>query len=266
MSLVMFQRALKDLRWTVAWYAIGLFLYELMILSLYPSVFRNNAAMRQLLATYPQGMLRAFGVTDLTSFAGFLGGEFLNFMWPLIVAIFTIMTGAGLVGQEVERGTIELWLSVPASRARLLTAKLAAFLVALAVLVLATIVALVFGAALIGERLALSGVVALALVLLALTVAIGGYATFFSSFASDRGKPAGLAAGLTLAFYLCWVIGGLSNRWSWLKRLSIFSAYQPQQALARGEVPVLETALLLAIGLICTIGAIAIFQRRDAIA
>lgn len=34
----MFRQALKDLRWTVFWYALGLSLYALMILSFYPTV------------------------------------------------------------------------------------------------------------------------------------------------------------------------------------------------------------------------------------
>lgn len=261
----MLRRALRDLRWTATWYSVGLFLYALLILALYPAVFRDNVAMRQLIATYPAGMMRAFGVTDITTFAGFVGGEFLNFMWPLVAAVFTIMTGAGTIGQEVERGTIELWLSVPASRSRLLLAKLAAFVVMLAMVVLATVAAILLGAAYAGEWLAPVGVLGMALVLFALVIAIGGYAVLFSSFASDRGKPAGVAAAVTLLFYLFWVIGGLSSRWSWLKRLSIFTAYKPQQALATGELPLREVAMLLALGAACVLGALAVFQRRDAI-
>ena len=122
-------------------------------------------------------------MTDMGTLPGFIGGELLNFMWPLIAGVFVIMTGAAVVAQEVERG-----------------------------------------------------------------------------------KPAGLAAGLTLAFYLAWVLAGLSDRWRWLKRLSIFTAYKPQQALARGEVPVPEVLTLLAIGLACAVAALAVFRRRDAIA
>lgn len=262
----MFRRALKDLRGTAAWYSVGLFVYAVMILSLFPSVFRDNAAMRQLIATYPQGMMRAFGVTDITTFAGFVGGEFLNFMWPLIASVFTIVTGAALIGQEVERGTVELWLSVPESRTRLLLAKLLAFAIALGSLMLATVAAILLGAAYAGERLAVSGVVGMALTLFALVWAVGGYAAFFSAFASDRGKPAGVAAGLTLLLYLIWVIGGLSARWSWLKRFSIFSAYKPQQALANGEIPGREIAILLVLGLAGAAGALVVFHRRDAIA
>ena len=60
MSVVMFRRALKDLRWTALWYALGLFLYGLMIMSFYPSIGKNTELLRQYLQSFPEGMLRAF--------------------------------------------------------------------------------------------------------------------------------------------------------------------------------------------------------------
>jgi ABC-2 type transport system permease protein len=40
MNFVMLRRTLLDLRWTVFWYAIGLLVYAIVILSLYP-MFRD---------------------------------------------------------------------------------------------------------------------------------------------------------------------------------------------------------------------------------
>ncbi len=213
----------------------------------------------------PRGLIQAFGISDFGSFAGFIGGEFLNVMWPLIVSIFVIMAGAATVAQEIERGTFEFWLSVPESRSRLLWAKLASLLAAIVALVLATVGSLTLGATMIGEALPAKGVLAMTLNLTAFAVAIGGYATLFSSFSNERGRPAAMAAGLTLAFYLLWVIGQLSERWHWLKYLSIFSAYGPQQALMDGQIPGAGIAVLVLAGLVCATVAVAIFQRRDAI-
>ncbi len=42
MSWVMFRRAVKDLRWTVFWYALGIALYSVLIIAYYPT-FRDNA-------------------------------------------------------------------------------------------------------------------------------------------------------------------------------------------------------------------------------
>jgi ABC-2 type transport system permease protein len=265
MSRVMFWRALEDLRWTILWYALGLSLYAVMILSFYPTVRDNTAMMEQYIQVLPKAVMEAFGVTDMASFSGFIGGEFLNVMWPLIVSIFLIMAGAAAVAREVEHGTIELLLSAPASRTRLLTAKLAALLASILALVAVTLGALALGAALVDETLELENLMALGAVLVSFAVAVAGYSALFSSFSKERGKAAGMAAGLTIAFYLAWVVSELSEDWEWLNNLSIFAAYEPQRALESGHLELWQLGSLVGVGLVCAVAAIVIFRRRDAV-
>lgn len=265
MSQVMFWRALKDLRWTVFWYALGVSLYAVMIVSFYPTVRDNAAMMEQYIQALPQALMEAFGVTDMASFPGFIGGEFLNVMWPLIVSIFIIMAGAATVAREVERGTIELLLSVPSSRTKLLVGKLAALLIGILALVAVTIGALMLGAVVVDETLELENLLALGAVLVSFAIAVAGYSVLFSSFSKERGKAAGMAAGLTLAFYLAWVVSGLSEDWEWLKNVSIFTAYEPQRALESGHLELSQLGPLIGVGLVCIVAAIAIFRRRDAV-
>jgi len=263
MNLVMLRRALKDLRWTVAWYASGMAIYMLVMMGFYPTVRANAEEFKRLLEAYPEAFLKAFGVTDLASASGFIGAEVLSVIWPLIAAIFVILAGAATLALEIERGTIDLWLSVPERRWRLLTAKVAAILVGIGLITAATLAALVLGAALVGERFTVSGVLAVGVVLASFGIAVGGYAVLCSSFSSDRGKAAGLAAALTLAFYMASIVAGLSERWSWLERVTIFTAFQPQRALETGRVPLLGTLALLTIGVACVAGAAVSFERRS---
>jgi ABC-2 type transport system permease protein len=265
MSLVMFRRALADLRWTVFWYALGLAVYAVLIMSFYPTVRENAQMTQQLMEAFPKAMMDAFGAADMASLSGFVGGKFLNVMWPIIVGVFVIMAGAATVAREVERGTIELLLSVPESRTRLLLAKLAALLVGILALVAVTVGALALGAALVDETLGAGELVALGAVLTCLAVAVGGFTVLLSSFAKERARPAGISAGIMLASYLAWVVSGLSEDWEWLKYASIFTAFDPQRALASGEVEPVHLAVLIGIGLACTVGALIIFGRRDAI-
>lgn len=265
MNAVLIRRAVTDMRWTVLWYAIGLAVYGLFISLYFPAVRDNAGTIEEFLQSFPEALIEAFGISDMSSFSGFLGAEFLNLIWPLIVSIFVIMAGAAVVAQEIERGTAEYWLSVPESRASLLSSKLVSLLAAVIALVLVTMIVIQVGALLVDEQVSMRGLWAMGVVLLAYGVAVGGYAALFSSFASERGKPAGMAAGLTLAFYMLWVLSQLSERWDWLRYLSIFTAYQPQEALATGSIPVVGVLILLLIGLASAAGAIAVFQRRDVI-
>lgn len=264
MSRVMFRRALWSLRWTILWYVLGIALYIAIVLSAYPTVRDNAADIESMLKSYPDALLRAFGAsTDLVSLPSYLGVESLNLIWPLIVAIFVIMSGAAVVAQEVERGTAELWLSVPESRTRLLLGKLAALLAGIVIVALATDVILAVGALLVGSALGLGQLAALTTILVSFPVAIAGYAALFSALLSERSKAAALAAALTLGFYLIWVIAGLIARLHWLGYLSIFTAYSPTPALASGVVPWLHVLVLLLLGFAAVAAAVVAFERRD---
>ena len=265
MSVIMLRRAIKDLQWTVLWYAIGVTIYSLAIMSVYPTMKKNATAFQDIMKNYPEAFLKAFGVSsNMFEMAAFISAEFLNVIWPLIVAIFVIMAGTATVAQEIERGTIEFWLSVPESRARLLSAKIASIWLGIIVIALATVVSIEIGAVLVGESFGFSRLAMLFPELVAFPVAVAGYSLLFSSAASERSKVAGLAAVATLGFYLMWVFAALVNGLHWLRFLTIFTAYKPQQALESGTVDWLQIIALLVIGLAGAAGSLVIFQRRDA--
>lgn len=259
----MLRRALADVRWTVFWYGLGLFLYGAFIVTFWPTMQQNTELLTQYIRSFPEAVRTAFGITDFTHFAGFVGAEFLNFMWPLVAAIFTIIAASAVVAGEVDRGTAELWLSVPTPRWRLLAAKLVAIAVGVVVLVAVTLAGIVLGASLVGESLGVASLLAAGLTLAAFCVAVGGYGAFFSSLLSERGKAAGLAAGVTLASYVASIIAGISTEWDWLRYASLMTAFHPQQALEAGAVRGDEVAALMGIGLASSVLALVVFERRD---
>jgi ABC-2 type transport system permease protein len=264
MSSVMFWRAMKDVRWTLAWYAFGLLVYSVLIISIYPMFKDMMSTFENLLDQYPEAVLVAFGLQgDLATFQTFIGVEFINVIWPLIVAIFVIMAGTATVAQEIERGTADLWLSVPEDRWRLLGSKVVVLVLGIVILVAVTVISLGVGAAIVDAHLGFSALIAASLVMICYPFAILGYSVLLSSLFSERGKAAGIAAGITILSYLSWLVGGLVDQWSWLKYISPFTAYKPQFALDHGQVPVLEVLVLLALGLAGVAAALVIFQRRD---
>lgn len=265
MSVVMFRRWLWDSRWLAVGYGLGSAAYILAIVALYPTVRDNSAQLDQFLNVYPEAFKKAFGIADLGTLAGFLGAEVLNVIWPLIVGVFAIMAGSAVVAQEIDSGTVDLWLSVPERRSRLLLGKIVALAVVSFVIVLVTVAAIWVGAVLVGESFGLRDYLAVGTTMLTLMLAMLAYSALFSSFTSDRGRAAGLAAAVTIGGYLVWIVAGVSDRWSWLRYLSIFAAYKPQPALADGAFPTGGILALLAIIVVCVVAALLVFARRDAI-
>src|ERR1039457_5285107 len=106
-------------------YAIGMALYMLVIVVLYPG-FRHSNELNKLTS----GKLAAlFGVTGpLTSPAGWVNANaYTNFL-PLIMLLLTIGYGAAAIAGQDEDGTLGLLVVLPLARRGILAQKIAAML------------------------------------------------------------------------------------------------------------------------------------------
>ncbi|MDW7981536.1 MAG: ABC transporter permease subunit [Thermomicrobium sp.] len=266
MSWPMVVKALRDLRGTAIWYALGLMLYVILLSSFYPTLEREREQFEQILRQYPEFLFRLFGIDPqsalFSSFAGFMHAETFGFIWPATALIFVVLSGAAVVAQEIERGTAEFWLSVPVSRTRLLFSKHVALLTSILFLVLTTAVALALSARIFGGELTTRGLVQLVIALTCFLVAFGGLATLASALASERSKAAGIVGGVILCMYLAWVVAGLTEETRWLRYLSLLTAYDPLAAM-RGELPWYKPAIHLVVGIGSAALALVAFERRD---
>jgi ABC-2 type transport system permease protein len=259
----MLRKALRDLRWTVFWYAVIGVGYTATIASYYPYVRQNTETMTAMLKTYPRSLIEAFGIRDMATYGGFVGSEVMNVIWPVLMAAFVITTASAAVAQEIEHGTFEIWLSVPAGRVRLLGAKLVALAAAIVLLVAATVAVVGLAAPLVGASVSVAGVVETGVVMTVFLATIASFTALLSAVTSHRAHAAGIAAAITLASYLAWVVSKLGENLGWLANLSIFSAYDPQRALQTGELDATRLLVLLGITVACTVAALLAFRRRN---
>lgn len=266
MSGVMFRQAFREQRRTMLWFAFGAAVYVLAIIAFYPSIRDSTEQFEELLDAYPDAIKEAFGIDDFSTFAGFVGAEALNVIWPLVAAGFAIVVGSAAVAGEIERGSVDLWLSVPVARWRLLLAKIVAALIGLLVIVMTTVGAIAVGATAIDEWPGVGPLAAVLVTLPGIVVTVLGYAVLLSVAIGRRSVAAGLAAGITLLSYLFWIIANMSQDFNWLRYLSIFSAYDAQAALADATVHWTGLIVLALVGVVCMVAALVIFERRDALA
>ena len=262
---VMFRKALWDVRWTTFWFGVGGAGYTLLVALFFPMVRDQAKAFSNLVSAYPKGMLNALGYTDITTFTGFMGVESLNLFWPIIVAVFATLAGAALVAQEVETGTSEIWLSVPATRWRLLLGKMGALAAGLLATVAACLAIVALAALVDGTSVKAGGLLAMGVVMTAFLFVIAAYSGLFSALVSSRGAAAGISFGITALCYVLYIVSGLVDSWKDVKYVSIFTAYQPQKALETGTVDAGAMAILLAVTVFCVAVSLVLFQRRDAI-
>ena len=105
------------LRGQVLGWGIGLALFGLLIVSMYGVMGAQPDQFQQMMASYPPEFLAFFGA-DTTS--PLTPGGFLKMyafsMFPVIVGIFAVMAGSGLIASDEERGRLDLIMAHPVGR------------------------------------------------------------------------------------------------------------------------------------------------------
>lgn len=112
-----FRYTYSNLRWQIIGWGLGLALYGLMIVPMYESLGAQPERFQQMIAGYPSEFLAFFGadVNSPITPAGFLKMYAFS-MLPVIIGIFTVIAGSGLIVSDEEHGRLDLILSHPVGR------------------------------------------------------------------------------------------------------------------------------------------------------
>jgi ABC-2 type transport system permease protein len=257
-------KTLRDARPAFVWWALGLTGYVALIVSVYPTV-RDNPELNELVEAYPEA-LKAFisfgGQLDFTSAAGYLGSELFSFMIPILFLVAAIGHGAGSIAGEEERGTLELLLSTPLSRARIALEKLAAMCVELAALGVVLWLALWIGTLVFEMDVSAGHLAAATAAVVALAIAYGAVAFMLGAGTGRKGLAIGVAVALAVAAYLVNSLAALVDALEPAQKLSPFYHYAAGDPLHQGLDPWHTLVLLAVASAAAAVGVIA-FGRRD---
>jgi ABC-2 type transport system permease protein len=227
----------------------------------------------------------------------------IGYVHPFVVTVFCVWAigrAAGAIAGEIDRGTMELLLAQPIARYRVILAHLCVDLLTIPVLCLSLWGGTWLGTWLVGPitidaeelqkfpfpvrqvdpallevRPAAFGP-ALACVA-ALVFAVSGVTMWLSARGRFRWRVLGVAVLLTLLQFLVNLVGQMWDATAWLRPLTVFYYYQPQQVILghgwavdlsvwNGGEPwarVPGVAVLLAVGALGYLLALAAFCRRD---
>jgi ABC-2 type transport system permease protein len=108
----------------------ALVLLGMLIISFYPTVLEQQAQILQLVESLPPQFTAFFGrVQEFATPHGFLGARYFGLM-PVILGIYAVVAGSGLIVADEENGTLDLILAHPISRTDLFVGRLLALIVA----------------------------------------------------------------------------------------------------------------------------------------
>jgi beta-exotoxin I transport system permease protein len=184
----------------------------------------------------------------------------------ILLCVFAIAVASRALAGEIERGTVDVLLALPVTRLQFALASGAACAAGLALLLLVHWAGLRLGLQWTGVRppgRTLSALGYASLNLAALAFCVGGYSFLCSALASERGRAAGLAAGITVTFYFFNVLAQLWERAKFMENLSIFHYHRPLPLLTSGAPAWGDLAVLCSLAALTFLAALWLFARRD---
>ncbi len=257
-----FLTSIREQRRALVWWVSGMGALNVVTLLFYPSVSELPDINQFFEDAGP--LLQAFmgQVEDFTSPEGFVDVELFSFMVPLLFIALGIVGGTGAIAGEEERGTLDLLLSNPLDRWRLVLDKFLANMVVITLLGIGTWAGLIVGALIVSMEISLLRLGEATLSAAFLGAAYGTFAFALGSWRGKRGLAAGITAAVAVASYLVNSFAPLVDALEPTKRLSLFHYYSAAQPVANGVDP-LHVAVLGAFTLVFLGVAILAFERRD---
>jgi ABC-2 type transport system permease protein len=253
----------------LAW-AGGLVLYAAAISWLYPTISAVEG-MGDYLDAMPEQFRELAGVSDLTqaldeqgffTFEGFLSTEYMSW-FPVLLGIYAIISGVGLLAKDAERGALDIILGQPIHRYAYLLTRAATQISVLGVLVLVSYVTLLLGAALINEPISELNLLYAHIVALGLIVSLFSFAVLWSAVFLRTSRAMAVAGLATVLAYVVNILSPSLGPFDWLEKLSPFAYYESLSLLNTGDIDPVSIVVYAGIVVAALGVATRVFERRD---
>ncbi len=243
----------------------------IMLLGVYSLIVIPNVDMLKqyadLIGNMPPALMQMFGAGDAASIAtpaGFLGFAFFGYTL-LILAAYAVVAGLNITANEEDRGILDIVLSLPIPRWRLMVERLLAYTLTLVLILTLTFVPMWLvmqsnDALAIAPGRLLEGVVNM----LPSTLLVLAFTALAGTALRTRGLAAAVASGFVIVSYFINFIGSAASDTAAgaLRGLSFFNYYNGGEIMNTGLVWG-NVGLLLVVTLICAGAALWFFERRD---
>ena len=255
---------LRASRRSIMWWSLGVAGLVVLMIAVYPSI-RDNPMFDQILKDYPDAIKEFVsfgGAFDYTSPTGYLGAELFSMMLPLLFIIAAVVAGSKAIAGEEEAGTLDLILSMPVSRTRVLLEKALAIAVEMVILGAVVFVVVWVGALAVGMDIGVGNLLAAAFDVVMIGWLYGALALMLGAAIGRRGIAAGVAAALAVIAYVINGLAPLVGVFDDIRPASPWSHYVASDALGAGLDP-LHVGVLLGITAVLVAVAPPLLLRRD---
>ena len=257
-----FTKTVRDLRWPTFWVSLGcgvMTAYFAILFPTYSKLFDLNAMLEKM---GPAVKLLGASLGDASTLIGFLHIELFSMILPAAMVAFAAGMASGFTAGEESRGTIDVLLSYPVPRWRLVIEKSIAVVIGCLVAAVVTWVFAIGGAALSSSELPGDRLASALVMLVLLSLAFGAIALAISAATGSRGAAIGIAVALMVVMYLVDALANIVDGLKVLRPLSLFKYYMGHDPLRNG-LDLGDMAVLAVVTAVFLVAALVAFERRD---
>ena len=256
-----FGKTIWDERRGILGWSIGLAAVGVGYAAFYPTL--NSPEMVEFMEAYPQEIMDAMGITDLTSPEGYLDGTTYGLLGPVLMLLFGAGFGSRAIAGEEESGRLDALLAHPVTRWGVVLQRAAAMLVALTVAGLVLLV----GMLAIAEpaefaEIGFANLAAATAQLVLLGFFFGSLALAVGAVTGSRGLALAVVAIVAVLTYFANTLGPSIDAVAWSQDLSPFYYYRGGEPLRNG-FQVADSLVLLGASVVLVALGILGFERRD---
>ncbi len=209
MKAELLAESVAERRRSIGWWLLGIAALVAINIAFYPSI-QDSSGLGDYAKQLPDTLRALFagGETDLTSPIGYLNSQIFALMGPMIMLIFAIGAGSGVVAGEEEKGALDLLLAQPISRAGLVIQQFGALAAMVLALSAGLLLATWAGCAIVDLEIATGALIRATVSVALLGMLFGTIALATGALAPGRGRAAAIAGGLAVA---SWILDGLGR-------------------------------------------------------
>lgn len=256
------------LRWTLrrerralAGWVVSLVVVVAVYVSFYPAM-GDAGELQRLTDTLPEGLVTALGYDRIGTAAGYLESTIFGLLAPLLMLVQGIGAGARLLAGEEEAGSLELEASAPVARHRLVSARLAAVLVAVVVLGAAVVVSSLALVRAFELDVSMSALVGTGVGLVLLVAALSTVTFAVGAATGRRGIALAVGSGVATMSFVADALLALVDVPDWALRVSPFAWYLGTDPLVNG-LDLAGALGLASLTVVAAVAAVVAFERRD---
>jgi len=247
--------------------AISILAILIMYLSIINTMYdpAQETTFKDMLDMLPQGLVAAMGFSnigsDLTSFLVHYYYGFIIFMFPMI---YFITVANRLIAQHVDNGSMSFYLSTPITRIKIAVTQ-AVYLI-LSILFMHSIIAIlgiIISEATFPGMLDVSVFIKINIGATFLIIALSSFSFFCSCLFNRANKSIAFGAAVPLTFFAMNMLSNISDKYSIISNLTIFSIFDIDKIM-QGELSVVLVVFIFSlIASVFYIGGIYVFSKKD---